>query len=193
MNHFVNYARIIILIAIVRLIANNLQYHLMASFKYDDYVNVIYFPAGISALALLIFSYPAAFGILTGSLIWTLLRRDFGPLETIMYACSSTIAVTSAYFCVRTYLKYTNRTLSWSQYTLPILTAYFTLNAAFNSVLHAIGLNSIINPTPVNAKIIALKFIGDVAGSSLLFIGLNLIAILYLRFANFKQKNHTPH
>ena len=187
MNHLVTFARIIITSAVMRLLVITAQYHLMSIFRYDDYSNLIYLPAGVSALLLLVFSYPAAFGILCGSLIWTTLRRDFSTIDTLIYACTSTLAVTAAYFCVQTFLKHTNRRLSWSHYTLPILAAYFTLNAGFNSILRAIGIKTIAPLGEPTLQIIVIKFIGDVSGAFLLFTTLNLLAIVYLRYASLKS------
>jgi hypothetical protein len=188
MNIVFHHARIIILITAVRLLALDLQSHLMAAFTYNDFVNLIYLPAGISTMALLIFSYPAAIGTFCGSFIWTFMRRDFSIPDTLIYACASAIAVTAAYTCVQLYLKRSHRQLSWSDYTLPLLASYFIINAAFNSVLRAIGINSIIVTAEPTLSLIGIKFIGDVSGAAVLFITLNLLAIIYLRLRTHAYK-----
>jgi hypothetical protein len=181
MNSNVKLIHIIILTTAVRLAALNSQFFFMSAVRYNDFTNLIYIPAGISALSLLIFSYPAAIGTFLGSLIFTAFHRHFPPLDTIIYSCASTVSVTTAYACTQLYLKRTSHSLNWSRYTLPVIAGYFILDAALNSVIRAIGINSIIVDSPPTLTLISIKFMGDLVGAFLLFIALNLLTALYLK------------
>jgi MASE1 len=167
--------RTIIIVALIRFIATEIDDKLLSAFDYNNYISFFYMPAGVTVLCMLIFGYFATIGLAIGSFMFLSLTTHNNIMIDALFCLTTPISAAIAYFTI-TYNKFGYTNLStWSNYSLRDVFFFFAIYSLINAILHNIGITYILGFSPLSLQPIINKFIGNITGCLALYIGLSLI------------------
>lgn len=185
----IRFARITIIVALIRFIAAVIDDRLLSAFDFNKYISFFYLPAGVIVLCMLIFGYEAFLGLVLGSFAFLLYSTTNSLVTNALFSFITPSSAAICYFAIG-YAKFGRpRLRTWSNYSLNDVFSFFLVYSLLNAIAHNMGIAYIIQFSDISIKPIVTKFIGNITGCLALYIGMSLVMWVFLLTEHSRKMN----
>lgn len=156
-------------------------------YKYDDWISLLYLPAGVIVALILVGGFSGIIGVTIGSYIYNLLFHSLDISADSIFALTSGLAMLITLLITRYVMRENDKPFGrWRLFSLFYFMAVSWIYAFWNAVIHQIALGYLNNKLTFDIKAAVSMFIGDFVGSLTLLIVLNLIMSTYILYCKIR-------
>lgn len=156
-------------------------------YKYDDWISLLYLPAGVIVALILVGGFSGIIGVTIGSYIYNLLFHSLDISADSIFALTSGLAMLITLLITRYVMRENDKPFGrWRLFSLFYFMAVSWIYAFWNAVIHQIALGYLNNKLAFDIKAAVSMFIGDFVGSLTLLIVLNLIMSTYILYCKIR-------
>ena len=158
-------------------------------YKYDDWISLLYLPAGVIVALILVGGFSGIIGVIIGSYAYNLLFHTLDSSADSLFALTSGIAMLITLLITRYVMRENDQPFGrWRPFSLFYFIAVSWIYAFWNAVIHQIALGYLNSKIAFDIKAAVSMFFGDFAGALTLLIALNLLTSLYILYRKIKSR-----